>query len=86
MFPNGPATLIRQIVTIIEPGPIAIRRDPRAHSELGFEEIRTSGAVATELTRPGVPHTLVIGKSRIGFGARALSRAAPELPGAEIPA
>ena len=86
MLPNDPATLIRQIVTIIEPGPIAIRRDPRAHPGLGFEEIRASGAVATELTRPGVPHTRGIGKNRIGSGARALSRAAPVLPGAEIPA
>ena len=64
MLPNDPATLIRQIVTSIEPGPIEIRRDPHAHPRLGFEEI----------------------ERRIGFGARALSRAAPELLSAEIPA
>ena len=64
MLPNDPATLIRQTVISIEPGLIAIRRDPRARPKLRFEEI----------------------ERRIGFGARALPRAAPELLGAEIPA
>ena len=97
MLPNDPATLIRQIVTSIEPGLIAIRRDPHAHPRLGFEEIRTSGVVATELTRPGVPHTRGIGETGIGEtgivglieGGRpgpVLAIRADMLLGAEIPA
>ncbi|WP_068302396.1 M20 aminoacylase family protein [Pararhodobacter sp. CCB-MM2] len=42
-----------------------IRRDLHAHPELGFQEVRTSGIVATELTRLGLDVTTGIGKTGV---------------------
>ncbi|MFN4100770.1 MAG: M20 aminoacylase family protein [Pararhodobacter sp.] len=43
----------------------AIRRDLHEHPELGFEEIRTAGIVATELTRLGLQVTTGIGRTGV---------------------
>ena len=47
---NDPTTAIRDATRRIEPALIEIRRDIHAHPELGFEEVRTAGVVARELT------------------------------------
>ena len=62
---NDPATAIRAIVDRIENGLIEIRRDIRAHPELGFEEVRTAGVVSAELTRLGIAHRTGIGKTGV---------------------
>ncbi|MCJ2046257.1 M20 family metallopeptidase [Methylobacterium sp. J-078] len=62
---------------------VAIRRDFHAHPELGFEEVRTSGIVAEELTRYGIAvhrgigGTGVVGvlEGRTGSGRRIALRA-----------
>ena len=64
-MPNDPATTIRAITDRIEAGLIEIRRDIHAHPELGFEEIRTAGVVAGELTRLGIPHQTGIGRTGV---------------------
>lgn len=58
---NDPQSVIRAIAEQIEPGLIEVRRDIHAHPELAFEEVRTAGVVARELTRLGVPHTTGVG-------------------------
>jgi amidohydrolase len=63
--PNDPTTAIRAATDQIEPGLIEIRRDLHAHPELGFQEIRTAGIVAAELTRLGIPHQTGIGKTGV---------------------
>ncbi len=65
IMPNDPATTIRAITDRIEAGLIEIRRDIHAHPELGFEEIRTAGVVAGELTRLGIPHQTGIGRTGV---------------------
>jgi amidohydrolase len=62
---NDPTTAIRAATDQIEPGLIEIRRDLHAHPELGFQEIRTAGIVAAELTRLGIPHQTGIGKTGV---------------------
>ncbi len=62
---NDPTTVIRLATERIEPGLIEIRRDIHAHPELGFEELRTAGVVARELTRLGIPHRTGIGKTGV---------------------
>ena len=64
-LPNDPGTLIRHLTTAIEPVLIAIRRDIHAHPELGFEEVRTSGVVAKELEKLGIPFERGIGKTGV---------------------
>jgi len=64
-LPNDPTTAIRTATDRIEPALIEIRRDLHAHPELGFQEVRTAGIVAAELTRLGIPHTTGIGKTGI---------------------
>lgn len=64
-FANDPGTAIRDIVERIEPGLIEVRRDIHAHPELGFEEVRTAGVVARELTRLGIPHQTGIGQTGV---------------------
>ncbi|MBN8905233.1 MAG: amidohydrolase, partial [Rhodospirillales bacterium] len=63
--PNDPATAIRQLTAAIEAQLIEVRRDLHAHPELGFEEVRTAGVVARELTRLGIPHQTGIGKTGV---------------------
>ena len=65
ILPNDPETAIRDAAERIDASLIAIRRDIHAHPELGFEEIRTSGIVARELERLGIPHQRGIGKTGI---------------------
>jgi hippurate hydrolase len=57
----APADHIRQWL----PELAAFRRDLHAHPELGFEEHRTSGAVAAALARLGVEHATGIGRTGI---------------------
>jgi amidohydrolase len=62
---NDPTTAIRTATEAIEPALIEIRRDIHAHPELAFEEVRTAGIVARELTRLGIPHQTGIAKTGI---------------------
>src|SRR5271166_4615042 len=62
---NDPTTAIRDATQRIEPALIAIRRDIHAHPELGFEEVRTSGVVARELTRLGIAHQTGVAKTGV---------------------
>ncbi len=62
---NDPGPIIRALTEQIEAGLIEIRRDIHAHPELGFEEVRTAGIVAAELTRLGIPHQTGIGKTGV---------------------
>ena len=64
-LPNDPTTAIRDLTQRIEQRLIEIRRDIHAHPELGFEEVRTAGIVAGELTRLGIPHQTQIGKTGV---------------------
>jgi amidohydrolase len=64
-LPNDPTTAIRDLTQRIEAQLIEIRRDIHAHPELGFEEVRTAGIVAHELTRLGIPHQTQIGKTGV---------------------
>jgi amidohydrolase len=64
-LPNDPTTAIRDLTQRIEQRLIEIRRDIHAHPELGFEEVRTAGIVARELTRLGIPHQTQIGKTGV---------------------
>jgi amidohydrolase len=43
----------------------AIRRDLHAHPELGFEEHRTAGVIADELSKLGIPHHKGIGRTGV---------------------
>ena len=62
---NDPTTAIRSLTERIEQQLIEIRRDIHAHPELGFEEVRTAGVVARELSRLGIPHQTGIGKTGV---------------------
>lgn len=62
---NDPGTAIREATQRIEPELIEIRRDIHAHPELGFEEVRTAGVVARELTRLGIRHQTGVGKTGV---------------------
>jgi amidohydrolase len=62
---NDPTTAIRDATQRIEPALIEIRRDIHANPELGFEEIRTAGVVARELSRLGIAHQTGIGKTGV---------------------
>ncbi len=62
---NDPTGAIRAAAERIERGLIEIRRDIHAHPELGFEEVRTAGVVARELTRLGIRHQTGIGKTGV---------------------
>ena len=64
-LPNDPTTAIRDLTQRIAQRLIEIRRDIHAHPELGFEEVRTAGIVASELTRLGIPHQTQIGKTGV---------------------
>lgn len=59
---NDPESRIREQAATLEPRLIALRRDIHSHPELAFEEVRTAGIVAAELTRMGISHrTGVVG-------------------------
>src|SRR5271167_431536 len=62
---NDPTTAIRDATQRIEPALIEIRRDIHAHPELGFEEVRTAGVVARELTRLGIAHQTGVARTGI---------------------
>jgi amidohydrolase len=64
-FANDPTTAIREITQRIEPALIEIRRDIHANPELAFEEVRTAGVVADELTRLGIEHQTGIAKTGV---------------------
>ena len=59
---NDLQALIQSAVEAIEPELIAVRRDLHAHPELAFEEVRTAGVVAAELTRLGIEHKTGVGR------------------------
>ena len=62
---NDPTAAIRDAVESIEDHLIAVRRDIHAHPELGFQEVRTAGVVASELARIGIPYQAGIGKTGV---------------------
>jgi amidohydrolase len=62
---NDPQSAIRDLAERIEPALIATRRDLHAHPELAFEEVRTAGIVAAELSRLGIPHRTGIGRTGV---------------------
>jgi amidohydrolase len=63
--PNDPQTAIAAHAAAIQPHLVAIRRDLHAHPELAFQEVRTAGVVAAELTRLGIPHQTGIGQTGV---------------------
>lgn len=65
MRTNDPTSAIAEAVRGIEPELIVLRRDIHAHPELGFQEHRTAGVVARELTRLGIPHQTGIGRTGV---------------------
>jgi amidohydrolase len=62
---NDPTTAIRVATERIESGLIEIRRDIHAHPELAFQEVRTAGVVARELTRLGIAHQTGVAKTGV---------------------
>ena len=62
---NDPTTAVRKLAQRIEPELIEIRRDIHAHPGTAFEEVRTAGVVAAELTRLGIPHQTEVGKTGV---------------------
>ena len=67
MIVNDAEGRIREHAGALEPRLIEIRRDLHAHPELGFEEVRTAGIVAAELSRMGIaPRTGVGGTGVLG--------------------
>jgi len=65
LLPNDTTEAIRAITERIEAGLIDVRRDLHAHPELAFEEVRTAGVVARELTRLGIKHETGIAKTGV---------------------
>lgn len=62
---NDPETRLREATAAIEQHLVAIRRDIHAHPELAFEEVRTAGIVAAELSRLGIPHRTAVGRTGV---------------------
>ena len=62
---NDPARRILDAAEALAPGLSAIRRDIHAHPELAFEEVRTAGIVARELSRLGIPHRTGVGRTGV---------------------
>ena len=58
---NDPARRIREQAEAMAPALVVMRRDIHAHPELAFEEVRTAGIVAAELTRLGIAHRTGVG-------------------------
>ena len=65
MLTNDPEARIRGQAAILEPRLIEIRRDIHRHPELAFEEVRTAGIVAAELTRMGISHRTGVGRTGV---------------------
>lgn len=65
LLPNDTQAAIVAITQRIEAGLIEVRRDLHAHPELAFEEVRTAGVVAAELTRLGIAHQTGIAKTGV---------------------
>ena len=63
--PNDPRTAIAQAAEGVEPRLIEMRRDIHAHPELAFEEVRTAGVVAAELSRLGIAHRTGVGRTGV---------------------
>ena len=78
MLINDPQTHIATAAEAIAPHLIAIRRDLHAHPELAFQETRTAGVVAAELTRLGIPHRTGVGGTGV-IGTIAGTRPGPTL-------
>lgn len=76
--PNDPRTAIAQAAAEAEPRLIELRRDIHAHPELAFEEVRTAGLVAAELSRLGVAHRTGVGRTGV-VGTIAGGRPGPVL-------
>ncbi|MCX7372507.1 MAG: M20 family metallopeptidase [Alphaproteobacteria bacterium] len=64
-LPNDLTSHLATATQRIEPWLIATRRDIHAHPELGFEEVRTAGIVAAELSRLGIAHRTGVGRTGI---------------------
>ncbi|GAC1341581.1 MAG: M20 family metallopeptidase [Acetobacteraceae bacterium] len=62
---NDPQSAIAEATRAVEPRLIVVRRDLHAHPELAFEEVRTAGVIAAELTRLGIAHQTGIGKTGV---------------------
>lgn len=58
---NDLNSLVQDLANKIETQLIEIRRDIHAHPETAFEEVRTAGVVARELTALGIEHQTQIG-------------------------
>jgi amidohydrolase len=65
MLTNDPETRIREQAAALEPRLIELRRDIHSHPELAFEEVRTAGIVAAELTRMGISHRTGVGRTGV---------------------
>jgi amidohydrolase len=64
-LPNDPETRIREATEAIAPRLIEIRRDIHTHPELAFQETRTAGIVAAELTRLGLTPRTGVGRTGV---------------------
>ena len=64
-LPNDPETRIREATEAAAPRLIEIRRDIHTHPELAFQETRTAGIVAAELTRLGLTPRTGIGRTGV---------------------
>ena len=56
MLINDPERALREAAAALEPHLVASRRNIHSRPELAFQETRTAGIVAGELTRLGIPH------------------------------
>ena len=64
-LPNDPETRIREATEAVAPRLIEIRRDIHTHPELAFQETRTAGIVAAELSRLGLTPRTGVGRTGV---------------------